>query len=334
MTKLPSSQIPELPETTEAVGIFQSDIIIRTALVAALADMRANPWLIDFCFMSLARDKLTNKVYGTKEIGQAKNWFMATNIEVMLGVRPADGAPPPYVVSIHLMGSDEAENTLADVHPFVSEQWEAQWAPLTDKFTPASYSALTGIFEMPANIAATVTPSVFMSVVDRFGNVYPIVDTVDDTKFKIAMGTVADFAGCFLKPSIPSFVAGLESAEFKENFAIGCHAIGEPVHLTYLHSIVVFALLRYRQSLLEARGLQRSFFSSSDFKPEDVIDAPEVYYSRYISLTGYARHVWPKDVSERVLSVTAEIDPIDKETQDELDALLSMDSLSTPPPSK
>lgn len=330
---LPDAQYPDLPppDTTEAVGIFQSDIIIRTALIAALKDIRDNPWLIDAAFMSLRQDPLTRKVYGAKEVANARKWFAESQVEVMLGIRPADGAPPPFAISIHLMSSDEQENTLGDVHPFAIEEWEAKWQPLTPPFTPASYSALTGVFELPANIAADLTPSVFMVVVDRFGNKYPIVDVVDDTHVSLGVGVTGDFAGCFIKPAIPAYVAALESAEFKENFVIGCHATGEPVHLTYLHTLVVFAILRYRQALLEARGLQRSFIASTDFKVEDILDAPEMYFSRYINLTGYARHVWPKNVSQRVVSVTSETDPIDPQTQVELDELLSMDSLSTPP---
>lgn len=58
--------------TTEALGIHQSDVIIRTAIVAALADLRANPWLLDYVFASLPKDEMTMKDYGEKSVEKAK----------------------------------------------------------------------------------------------------------------------------------------------------------------------------------------------------------------------------------------------------------------------
>jgi hypothetical protein len=321
-------KIPLPPTATEVFGVFQGDVIIRTAIVAALSDIRANPWLLDFCFASLPRDTLTFRDYGEKEVSKAKEWFQKENVEVTFGVRPYEGAPPKNLVSIHLMSSKEEQNTLGDVHHHTIEEWEASWEPLTARFSPVSYSATTGLFKLPSNIATELAVSTNMAIVDRTGKKHAILGVLDQETLELEKGTVADFTDCFIKPAIPAYVASLESAKFREVFIIGCHAAGEPVNLTYLHSVVVFALLRYRQSLFEERGLQVSGIDSSDFKANDIFDdVPEHYWSRYITLTGVVEHVWPKHVDSRFLTVETSTDPTDPQNDKELLELETMDSI-------
>ena len=76
--------------------------------------------------------------------------------------------------------------------------------------------------------------------------------------------------------------------------------------MTYLHSILVFALLRYKQSLLEARGFERTSLSSSDLRRDDET-LPEVLYSRYVTLTGYVRQAWPKSTNPRIGAIQVKL---------------------------
>lgn len=296
-----------LPSTvsTKALGIYPSDVILRTAIIAGIADMRANPWLLDYCFAALAQDTLTLDSYGEKAVSEAKKWFLANEISVVLGARIPDGAPKPYMVAIHLQGSAEVENTLSDINPEDREDTEAESPALTAKFTPASYDALTGHLTLPDNIAADTPPSTIMAVVDRKGVAHQILEVVSDKVVRVTKGTVADFVDCYLRLRIPAYVTHLETAQFKETYLIGCHAHGEPVFLTYLYSVVLFCLLRYRQELLEARGLERSTLSAADVTIDEMSNT-EFYHTRYITLNGIVRHVWPK-VASRLLSVTKDV---------------------------
>jgi hypothetical protein len=99
-----------------------------------------------------------------------------------------------------------------------------------------------------------------------------------------------------IKSANPAYITELESAVFRETYAIGCHVDSEPVHLTYLHSIVVFILKRYNQSLLEARGFERMTLNSADFRRDDE-SLPEFLYSRYCQVSGAVRQSWPKSVT-------------------------------------
>jgi hypothetical protein len=72
----------------------------------------------------------------------------------------------------------------------------------------------------------------------------------------------------------------------------------------YLHSVVIFILLRYKQDLLEARGFERSTLSSQrlgGYRPTE----NELAFSRALAITGYVRHYWPKSVNGRIESVSS-----------------------------
>lgn len=295
-------ELPLPAGLTEPRGIFQSDVIIRTALVAAIADLRANPWLLDYVFASLPKDSLTLKDYGEQEVARAKEWFMRTDIKVLMGSRVPDGEPPPVCVSIHLMSSEEVENTLADVHYTPVEEVQGGSRSLSSVFSPKSYHAATGVLVFPEEVSKSLILSQGMFVLDKTGRQHRINSVLDSNTVLISPGTVADFTECSIQAQSATHVAALESSSFKESFSIGCHVVGEAVHLTYLHSVVVFCILRYRQALLEARGFERSFIASSDFRLEQEL-FPEVFFSRHINMVGFVRQSWPKSITPKVLEV-------------------------------
>ncbi len=283
---------------TEAVGVFQSDIIIRTAIIAAINDLRANPWLLDYVFASLRSDSLTLNDYGDSEIARAKEWFQKTNIAVIWNIGLNEPQLPAISIALQSSQEVESEGTLSDTHyqPFEDNNWN--WPVLVGPITPTGYTASTGTIVLdPTFIDIVLAPG--MVVVTRAGKQYPILEVTDVGTVKIAAGTVDDFDGMVIKTANPAYITELESAVFREVYALGCHVDSEPVHLTYLHSILVFVLKRYNQALLEARGFERSTITSTDFKREDG-ELPEFLYSRYIQITGSVRQAWPKTIAMKV----------------------------------
>lgn len=284
--------------TTQALGIFQADIILRTAIMAAIADLRARPYLLDYVFASLPADALTSTSYGQKEVDRAKEWFLKTNIPVVMVPRIDEAKIP--CITIKLVSSAEAENevTLGDIHYVTSELTD--WStPLTDKFTPSSYVASTGAMTIPSSV--TLILAVGQVVVDAQGGEHPILNINDDGSVQIAP-TRADFTGAYIKGAAPDTSVTLESAPYRESYQIGVHVAGEPVYLSWLHSIVTFCLLTYKQALLEARGFERSVFQSSDFDRNEISEG-ELVFSRYITISGYVRQYWPKDFEPLIYSV-------------------------------
>ena len=303
-----ATSLPLPPQTSDAFGIFQSDLIIRTALLAALADLRANPFLLDYVFSSLTKDALTVQAYGGQEIQNAKKWFLDQEVRVVMNTQMNAGDKLPCI-SISLTESAEvaSEGTLGDIHYQYLQDLTAPWPDLTTPFTPTSWTPSTGMFILPPATGNQLDPVEGLIVIDQAGNQYPVTDVLDGLTLVISGGGPnSDFTNCTIRGPQPSFVRHMESASFRETYSLGIHVHGEPVYLTYLHSVVVFVLLRYREVLLEGRGFERSGFSSSDMA-RNAFFSQENVFSRYVSITGYVRQSWPKQIVPKITSVMVQV---------------------------
>jgi hypothetical protein len=98
---------------TEVVGIFQGDIILKSAVELGLKELKANPDLIDDVLASLPQDDITSDRYGSKTITQCKKWFADTEVEVLLGLK-FRYMERPAIVAIELGDESENEATLGD----------------------------------------------------------------------------------------------------------------------------------------------------------------------------------------------------------------------------
>jgi hypothetical protein len=276
---------------TELKGVFQGDIIVRTAIIRAMDLVRADPKLLDHVFHSLAEDELTRDVYGAKQIAEARKWFMKTDIPVFMNFRVAEEALP--CITISLQESAEADQTHGDVHYVTEERSPGDWPALTEPFTPVAYSPGSGIMVLPIDVMGNRVVAAGMQLVTRDGRSYTIMQNLGDDEISLKPGTVDDFTNAVIKGATDRFATTVESVTFKEVYQIGIHVMGEPTYLLHLHSIVQFMLLKYKQELLETRGFERTSLTSTDFRRNLEFDNEEVF-ARFITITGYARHYWPK----------------------------------------
>ncbi len=295
-----TDQLPVPSHLTEARGVHQSDIVLRAGLVQALASLRINSWLLDYVFASLVQDDLTSGTYGAKEAAKAKAWFLKTDIPVVMDYRLE--APEPCAVSITLVDSTEAEPTVGDTHYEPTESTAAAWTPLTAKFTPTAWVPSTGIMTVSSTVTDSLVIAAGMQVVTTTGRAYAITEIIDASSFKLTEDINDDFGFCTIRGTEPRLVTNLESLPFRETYKIGVHVHGEPFLMAWLHSIVVFALLHYKETLFEARGIDRSTISTGPFAKDNRFGV-ENYWTRFISMTGYVRHYWPKTTTDRILSV-------------------------------
>ena len=276
---------------TEIKGIFQGDVVIRKALLQGLDNLYNNPELLDDIFQSLVEDELTRDEYGAKQVDIAKKWFLDTNIPVMMNFRVAEQAMP--CIAISLQESVEAEQTHGDVHYVPQQETEGDWPALTDKFNPVRYSPTSGIMVLPADVMGNQLVAPGMFIVNCNGQKFMIIENLGDDEIALAPRTFGDFTDIVIRGSRPRYVTTIESLSFKETYQIGIHVMSEPSHLLFLHAIVKFILLKYKQDLLESRGFERSAISSTDFRRNMEFDVEEAF-SRYINITGYVRESWPK----------------------------------------
>lgn len=285
--------------TTVSKGICQSDVLIRTAIIAALEDMRENPWMLDYVFAWLRQDDLTVKTYGEVEMAEAKDWFLNTDVVVTMAYR--QDRPQLPCIGIELVDSSEEQQgtALGDVHYEPDEDTNATEVVIKPRpvlsFTPKSYDSATGTVQLPDDLN---TDSIFTDMVlyDAASNRgYPILEVVGDNSFTIAADTKANFTKAYIAPISSFYTVRMESAAYRETFRLRCFVAGSVTHLFFLHSVLTFILLAYKEQYLEGRGFDRSVPTAQGVVPMDgEKDGPEVIYTRDTILTGYVRQYWPK----------------------------------------
>jgi hypothetical protein len=110
------------------MGIAQADIILRSAIIEGIREIRENNTLIDDMLEELLDDDLTSDKYGSLTIAACKDWFIHSKITVRLGILTAGMTFP--VVAISLAGGTEIDNTLSDLDWDGPTQYSTDTVPL------------------------------------------------------------------------------------------------------------------------------------------------------------------------------------------------------------
>lgn len=306
---------------TSTKGILQSDILIRTAIMEALDEVRKTPWLLDFVFSWMVSDELTRSQYGEKELDEAKRWFLNSEIIVTMSYRV--DRPQLPCIAIELIDSVEDVATLGDVNlegPYEEidgTETVIQPQPVLGPFTPKSYNSSTGKITLPDNLNTIqiFEGNIIFDIKTNKG--YQIISIYDDSSFFINPGVNANFTKAYIAPLSSLYTVALESLSFRENYRLRCYVNTAPVHLTFLHSILLFQMLRKKEDLLEGRGFERSTINSGPIGAWEGEGNVELTWYRDITTTGYVRQYWPK-------KITPKLDGINF-------GIKIMDSGSTPP---
>lgn len=287
---------------TKATGIFQSDLIIRSAIQAGLFEIRQKPYLLDYCFASLPQDELTASDYGDQDIEQAKRWFLSTDIPVVFNRRLGEVQFP--CITIALLKSAEVKNTLGDSNYEHREETvlPTGWPNLTTPFIPISYDRASGLLVVPDAVPSELILTVGQVLVTRKGTKYPIIEVVERNKVLISPNINEELNGSVFRGSVPPTLLMFGSARFAETYALGVHVQSEPIHLTYLHSILTFVLLRKRKELIEGRGFEVTALDSGDFSLARYFEGVEgqPVYTRFISISGEVLQWWVESEDDRI----------------------------------
>ena len=287
-------------------GLVPSDLLLQGAIEAGLQDIRNNPFLLDYLFSWLINDDLTKQMYGEKEFSRAKEWFLKHKIWVTMSSRLDDFKSP--LISINLQNSTEDYSTLGDVNydtveDVESEEVNIQPQVIAGPFTPSSYDSATGIVTLPSDISLE---NVFsgMILMDTTSNIgYSIEDVIEPDQIEVAEDLNANFTNAYIAPVDSFFVTSLESVLFRNTYSIKCIVQSDPVYLVYLTMIVRFILLRYKESLLEGRGFDRTTISLGAPYNAQQLTNVESTFGQDFSLTGYVREFWPKMISPKLQGI-------------------------------
>lgn len=298
----------DLVKSSVIQGVMPTDIIIRTAILAALDDIRAQPWLIDFCFQSLLHDEMTRKFYGEKELLEIKSWVLNNEIAVTMAHNLNNVKQP--AISIEVADSQEIQQVLGDIHVVPSEKVVfVTKVPPWLIFTPESYDRQTGVIRLPAD---KNTDNVFVGqrVLDRVNNVaYSILEVVDDRSFRIAAGANLNLTRAEVVGADDLWTATCESVRQAEGFNIDCIVQGDPTKTLVLEALVRFILYRYKHTLLQLRGYDNPVIRTSGMTFSTMYgkEATQLLWKRVAMVTGWTELTWPRDVRPPVQGIRTQI---------------------------
>lgn len=285
-------------EYEDTIGIFQGDLVIKTAIELAIEDMRKNPWVIEDIFRSLVENPLLAKKYGMKEVARAKEFLLNNNIHIYMRHRLDKMEYPCVTITIGNSTEDKSLATLGDQSVAFEEYEPDQIGKpirfLVKPFQPLSYDSATGVVEMPKDIEEYRYVDKGMLLVDpTTGGAFVINGKAGDNGVQIAAGSQLPTGKLAIIPQYHIYKARRERAISQEQYTIGCHTHGDPSTLIFLFSLVKYSLYRYREGLLEHNNFQLSNLSCTDMIKNEQM-AEENVYSRWITLSGQVEESWVK----------------------------------------
>jgi len=291
--------------------IFAGDVIIAEAIRQGLEDMRKNLWLLDDVFGNFVQEPALRDKYGQKEIDAAKDWFMNNKIEVNLRYRNDKDHFPCVTIALGSSSEKEEMKHLADLSTEVETLMPNQIGKpipyIVKPFVPDSYDQATGILTVPKSVKLKGVRA-GQILVDPDTGIGYIIQAVVPNGIKLESDLELTLTKAGIVPRYQFYRARREHTFFQETYSIGCHVHGDPAPLLWLHAIVLYTILRYRESLLEGRQFMQSSVSSSDLIQNPNFEGPggENVFSRYITLTGQVENSWLKTPSRIIESVEIE----------------------------
>ncbi len=282
------------------------DLLLAGALSEGIQRIRDNPYYLDFIFNWYSKDSVSKRFYGDAEKKAATNWFLNNKIFVSSSTIREDSISFP-MVTIGLQQMSEDIATLGDVNYETSDLVAWEQIIKEDQLKVAgpfngSYDPTTGEVTGIATTAVFPGQRLYAKATNIF---YTIVDVIDDETFTIETDLEGlNLTGAFIVGSELKANVALESVEFKQQYTVRCFIQNEPRHLMYLSCIIRFILLAFKQDLLEGRGFQRSVVTQQGpYEANSMFQAPEgeFIFGQNISITGYVREYWPKEVSGHTL---------------------------------
>jgi len=280
-------------------GIFQGDVTIKALLDLGIEEMRKNPWLVEHALSSLKANRYVSDKYGQKNIDACLEWLANNKINVYM--RPRNDKDELPCVSITPGPTPELPEMkhMADLSVFKKILLPLEIGkpiPFVVKpFTPTSYaSGEVGID--PSTPGFDVIAPGMILVNPANGTGYVILGTSDGI-IEIEPGLSIDATQFAVVPKYSFYEARIEHAFFQDSYTITCQTHGDPQTLIWLHAIVMYAILRYRESLLEGNGFAQSSLSSGEIMMDPNYeggDGGEQSYLRMIQLTGQVENTWIK----------------------------------------
>lgn len=295
------------------MSVLATDILIKSMLEYGINDLRANTWILDDVFGSLATDPLSKDQYGYKMVKAAKDWFMGNDIRVYLAYRMDNPTFP--CITIAPAATEEAIDRTSLADEGLLEEIDVKGIQIQPQmvyppFTPAAYNKNNGIIKLPSPLnTELIVPGQFL-VSKRSGKAYQILAVMSTTEFRIKKNVNDDFTDAYIVPPTSLWNLHREITFFRESYILGCHAQSDFIQAVWLRQLVMYMLLRYKEAYLEARGFELSTFHASPLDKNPYFEAERVYSSA-ITLSGTVECTWIKFIAPKLHSVRQNVYIVD-----------------------
>ena len=300
--------------------IISTDILIKTMFEAAFNDIRKNPWILDDIFGGLATDPISRLEYGYKEVIRAREWFLNNDIKIFLQYRNDDPVFPAITL-VHAGMSEMLDRTSLSDSRLGEEvditKIKTETAKVHGLFTPTEYDPGTGKIKVDQHFDLSVIASGQLLVSARTGKTYPIKELAGNG-FIIPAGVVEDFRNAYVIPAIALWNLERELTFVHEDFQIGLHTQSNVNQNMWLHQLVWYILLRYKEAYLDSRGFELSTLRSGPIELNPNFSQADQVYSRYITLQGQVQADWIKYIAPKLAKIT--------------ETVYIADGTATPPP--
>lgn len=285
-------------------GIFQGDIIIKSMIQLGIQDMRDNPWLIDHMLSDLTSNPYYAQKYGQKQVDACKDWFKSNEIDIVMLGRKDRERYPCIVIGVGSSPEKDDMKSMADQSTektvLMPNQIGKTIPYVIAPFSGFSYDDTTGLVTVPNTVDLTKI-AVNMVLVDPHSSTGYTIHGVDNEGIYIEPNLTVTAATLGVLPQYQFFEARQEHAFFQESYKISCYSHGDPQVMLWLHSIALYTILRYRESLLEANGFAQSSVSSA---PPISNGDVETEWCREITISGQVENSWLKS-PRRFIEVAA-----------------------------
>lgn len=291
------------------MGIFQSDLTIKTAIELGMNDMRKDLWLLDDALSDAVNNPYLKDKYGQKQIDAFKEWFKNNQVDVYMRDRNDKDKMPCVTITLGNSSEKDEMKTMADQSTEsvqLMPQEIGKPIPYVIKpFAPTSYDPGTGVLAVPSTVKYLESVSTGMILVDPDTGTGYIVQDVTDEGIVLEDNLTVTAARLGVVPQFQYYTARREHTFFQETYSITCHAHGDPQTLLWLWTVVLYSILRYRESMLEAQGFTQSSVSSGNMDSNSYYTTPggEQVWSRVITLTGMVENSWIKSPRRIIESI-------------------------------
>lgn len=282
------------PQATRTFGLSQPDLLLKSALDAGFADLRKYPFLLDYCFAWLPQDPITYNKNGKISVKAAKDWFLNTEINVVLSYHPFDITPFPCI-AISIVSSTEDSNTTGDTNYDTDEQMQSTNLIAILNSTANAYDSTTGYLTVANPDSKILTNTMLVYDLDD-RTTSPILSVNAINQVVLDTGITTSFKNIAILPATQFYNVALESARFKETYNIDMYTNTKQEDIIYMSCLTQFCLLRYRQAYLDERGFEQTSIASNAVNRVGEMDK-EAVFTRSMSISGYVQQYWPKEIN-------------------------------------